>query len=100
MPADLGFLAGHKLEIYTATWCPDCSRLARWLAQNEVAHQNVNIDSVAGAADKLVEETGKRGVPYILVDGKNWVRGYHRDRPMRFDPAVLLAELEAAVAQR
>ena len=97
---DLAFLAGHKLEVYTATWCPDCSRLARWLAQSDVAHENVDIDRVDGAAEKLEEETGKRGVPYILIDGVKWVRGYHKERPMRFDPALLVAELAAAVAQR
>ena len=100
MPTDLGFLTGHKLEVYNTAWCPDCTRLARWLAANQVAHETVDIDRVDRAAEKLESETGKRGVPYILIDGKKWVRGYHKDRPMRFDPAVLVAELEAAVAQR
>jgi glutaredoxin len=100
MAADLGFLAGHELEVYMATWCPDCPRLTRWLAANEIAYGKVDIDRVDGAAEKLEEETGKRGVPYILIDGETWVRGYHRERPMRFDPTVLVAELAAAVAQR
>ena len=98
MPVDLGFIRGHRLDVYTATWCPDCAQLARWLAANEVAHEKVDIDRDAGAAEKIERETGKRAVPFILVDGATWVRGYHRERPTRFDPALLVSELRHAVA--
>jgi glutaredoxin len=94
---DLGFLAGHQLEVYTATWCPDCRRLDRWLAEHGVAHAKIDIDHVDGAAEKLEEETGKRGVPYVLIDGKKWVRGYHKELPARFDPRLFVAELAAAL---
>lgn len=95
--ANLGFLAGHELAVYGATWCPDCRRLERWLDEHGVAHSNVDIDSVDGAAEKLEEETGKRAVPFILVDATKWVRGYHKEMPGRFDPRVLVAELKSAV---
>jgi glutaredoxin len=94
---DLGFLAGHRLAVYMATWCPDCRRLERWLAASGVAHETIDIDHVDGAAAKLEEETGKRAVPFVLVDDASWVRGYHKELPGRFDPRVLVAELQSAV---
>ena len=95
---DLSFLAGHRLEVYSATWCPDCWRLDRWLADNAVVHSVVDIDKVDGAAEELEAATGKRGVPYFKLDGASWVRGYHRELRTRFDPRLLESELRAALA--
>ena len=37
-------------------------------------------------------------IPFILVDGKRWVRGYHREERSRLSGELLLRELAAAVA--
>lgn len=84
------------LQVYTATWCPDCRRLDRWLQEQGLPHQKVDLEAVEGAAEKLEAETGKRAIPFILVNGKRWVRGYHKELPSRFDPALLVQELRAA----
>lgn len=97
MSSAFAFLAGHKLEVFTATWCPDCRRLERVLADAGIAHEKVDIDKVDGAAKELEQQTGKRGVPYIRVDGARWVRGYHKELPTRFDPKLLASELRAAL---
>jgi len=86
-------LHGLDLQVYTATWCPDCRRLDRWLSEHEVPHTKVDIETVEGAAEKLETETGKRAIPFILVNGHRWVRGYHRELPSRFDADLLVAEL-------
>lgn len=97
MKSEVSFLADRKIEVYTATWCPDCRRLDRWLEINQVPHSKVDIDKTDGAAEELEESTGKRGVPYIKIDGAKWVRGYHKELATRFDPALLVRELQAAV---
>ncbi len=89
-------LAKHDLTVYSATWCPDCTRLKSLLAREGVKHTTVDIEADASAADRLVRETGKRAIPFVLVDGKTWVRGYHKELPQRLDLALLLQELEAA----
>ena len=98
MALDLAFLAQHKLEVYSSHGCPDCSRLDRWMKDNSVAHAKVYIDEVDGAADKLENETGKQAVPFILVDGKRWVRGYHKEERSRFNEAKLIEELKQTIA--
>ena len=100
MSEDLGFLKDHTLAVYAATWCPDCHRLERWLKERRVPHRQVLIDQDERAAEKLEEETGKQAVPFILVDGKVWVRGYHGEERSRFSEAKLVEELRAAVGAR
>ncbi len=97
MTSHYAFLAGHRVEVFTTTWCPDCKRLDRVLAEAGIVHEKVDIDKVAGAADELERETGKRGVPYLRIDGKRWVRGYHKELSTRFDPKLFASELEAAL---
>ncbi|WP_306590580.1 glutaredoxin family protein [Geothrix sp. 21YS21S-4] len=91
-------LAGLDLAVYGATWCPDCRRLEAWLAEHGVAHRKVDIEADPGAAEKLEAETGKRAIPFILVGGKQWVRGYHKELPQRLDGDLLVEELLAAGA--
>lgn len=94
--SELAFLDGHEVVVYSETWCPDCTRLDRWAAQKGLGWRKVILSETPGAAEKLEGETGKRAVPFLLVDGRNWVRGYHKELPTRFDERLLLAELKAA----
>jgi thioredoxin reductase (NADPH) len=89
-------LAGLDLEVYGAPWCPDCRRLEAWLAEHGVAHRKVDIEAEPGAAEKLEAETGKRAIPFVLVGGRRWVRGYHKELPQRLDGDLLVSELLAA----
>ena len=90
-------LAGLDLQVYSATWCPDCRRLDGWLKEQGLHIIKVDIETVEGAAERLEAGTGKRGVPYFLVNGKRWVRGYHKELPQRLDTDLLIRELlEAA----
>lgn len=95
-PTDLN---GLDLQVYSAGWCPDCRRLERWLEEAKVAHAKVDIEHAEGAAERLERETGKRAIPFILVNGTHWVRGYHEELPQRLDPALLVQELLAAAGR-
>jgi mycoredoxin len=88
-------LSSLDLKVYSAAWCPDCKRLDQWLAQERIAHTKVDIESDPTAADKLETETGKRAIPFILVNDAHWVRGYHRELPQRLDTELLIRELLA-----
>jgi glutaredoxin 3 len=90
-------LAGHDLAVYSAEWCPDCTRLKALLSRERIAHRLVDVEADSAAADRLVRETGKRAIPFILVDGGVWVRGYHKELPERLNPGLLLKELALAI---
>jgi glutaredoxin len=92
-------LAGLDLQIFSAPWCGDCRRLDGWLAGQGLRFPKVDIEKEEGAAERLETGTGKRGIPYFLVNGKRWVRGYHKELPTRLDTDLLIREiLEAAQA--
>lgn len=89
-------LESIDLQVYSAAWCPDCRRLDQWLAAAGVRHTKVDLETAEGAAGKLERETGKRAIPFVLVNGSRWVPGYHKDLPQRFDPDRFVQEVLAA----
>lgn len=92
-------LATLDLVVYSAPWCGDCRRLDRWMAQAGLVLPKVDIEADAAAAERLERETGKRAIPFVLVNGERWVRGYHKELPSRFDEGVFIREiLETAKA--
>ena len=92
-------LAGLDIRVYSAGWCPDCRRLGAWMEREGLDFPVVDIEAEPEAAERLERETGKRAIPFLLVNGRAWVRGYHRELPTRFDPALLVREVEAAAAK-
>jgi glutaredoxin len=66
----------ETLTVYSATWCPDCRQAKRFLEEHGVRYDLIEIDEDEEAAARLEAETGKRGIPYFVLDGERWVRAY------------------------
>ena len=66
----------RKLTVYSADWCPDCRQAKAFLDQHGVPYDLVEIDKDPAAAKLLEEKTGKRGIPYFVLDDEQWVRAY------------------------
>ena len=94
---DFFFLSGHQVEMYSAAWCGDCRNLKRRLVGTGLTYTEIDIESVPGAAEKLEQETGKRAIPFFLIDARTWVRGYHKELPSRLDLDLLERELRLAL---
>ena len=92
-------LAGMDITVYSADWCPDCRRLEAWMGREGLHFPKGDIEAEPEAAERLEHETGKRAIPFLLVNGRAWVRGYHKELPTRFDPALLVREVEEAAAK-
>ena len=84
------------LIIYSAPWCGDCLRLDRWLKSEGLAFPKVDIEADPDGANRLEQETGKRAIPFVLVNGRRWVPGYHKDLQIRFDPERFVREIQDA----
>lgn len=72
-----------KLTVYTTSWCRDCLTAKRFLAKHQIAFTEVNIDHVAGAAEELVRQVGKRAVPQFVLDDR-WIQPYTPGKGFHF----------------
>ena len=66
----------HKVEVYSAVWCPWCTKVKDFLKQNNVAFMEKDVDADQKYAEELVEKSGQRGIPVTVIDGKNVIVGY------------------------
>lgn len=72
-----------EILLYTAAWCGDCRRARYWLDEHQIPYQPVDIETDSVAAHELETETGKRGIPYLKLDG-HWFRGYRPGSGVNF----------------
>jgi len=63
------------IKIYTTTWCPYCVMAKRLLNARGFDFEEINIEESNISREKLVELTGGRSVPQIIIDGKS-IGGY------------------------
>jgi mycoredoxin len=82
-----------KLIVYSAPWCRDCHIAKRWLAQNNIAFEEINIDETPEAAQEIVRRTGKRAIPQFVVNGE-WVQPYVPGRGFKYQEMAQLFGLE------
>lgn len=69
-----------NIILYTAPMCSDCEKLKVFMDANGVAYESRDIKKNPAWEAELERETGKHGVPYLVVDGR-WVRGYEPRTP-------------------
>jgi mycoredoxin len=56
-----------EITMYGAEWCGDCRRSQRLLNELGIDYSYINIEEVAGAADKVVEiNGGAQSIPVVM----------------------------------
>jgi len=78
-----------KIIMYSAQLCGDCQRLKAFMADHGIPYENRDIREHPECARELEEETGKKGVPYLVINGE-WRRGYEPGKPFSVDFARAL----------
>lgn len=59
----------HRVVYYGADWCPDCRRAKAFLRENEINFMQIDVETVAGAADEVTRlNNGKRIIPTIIIN--------------------------------
>ena len=77
-----------SITMYSADWCGYCVRSKRLLDSLQVSYEIIDVESVPGASEKVIEiNGGKRSIPVILFPD-----GTHLTEPSDID---LKAKLEA-----
>lgn len=64
-----------EIVMYSQKLCGDCQLLKAFMDEQGIAYEVRDIKEDPANAETLEQETGKLGVPYLLIDGE-WKRGY------------------------
>jgi glutaredoxin 3 len=83
-----------KVQVYSTTYCPFCTRAKTLLKQKGVAFEEIDVTDDDDLRERMVELSGgRRTVPEIFINGKI-VGGYDELRAleMRGELDSLLAE--------
>ncbi len=58
------------IKIYTISTCPYCSAAKRLLTSRGIGYKEINIQKEGISRNQLIELTGGRTVPQIIIGGK------------------------------
>jgi len=72
------------IVMYSAKLCGDCQNLKAFMDKHGIPYENRDIREHPEYGEELKAQTGKLGVPYLLIDGE-WVRGYDLGKPFSED---------------
>jgi glutaredoxin 3 len=83
-----------KVQVYTTTYCPFCTRAKSLLKQKGVAFEEIDVTDDDKLRQKMVELAGgRRTVPEIFINGKI-VGGYDELRALE-----MKGELDSLLAE-
>ena len=68
-----------RIRVFSTRTCPYCNMLKDFLMQNNVAFDDIMVDSDYNAAMEMVRLSGQRGVPVADING-NIIVGFDQER--------------------
>jgi thioredoxin reductase (NADPH) len=67
----LGINEQGTIKLFGADWCPDCRRAKRFLQDNQLNFQFIDVDDKEESAEYVMSiNNGKRIIPTLLIDDK------------------------------
>ncbi len=73
-----------EIKMYTTTWCGDCRHAKRFLHEQGILFEEINIEEHDGAAEYVIKiNNGKRIVPTFEVDGRAFNLSPYDERKLR-----------------
>lgn len=60
-----------KVEIYTTSYCPFCTRAKALLRSKNVAFEEIDVTYDERLQEEVQRLSGRRTVPQIFIDGKS-----------------------------
>jgi len=67
-----------KIVVYSTPTCPYCIRAKKFLEDNNIKFENIDVGSNPDKAQEMVDKSGQMGVPVIDVDG-NIITGFDKE---------------------
>ncbi len=68
-----------KVKIYSTPTCPFCIMTKKFLKDNNIEFEDIDVSRDKKAAKEMVMKTGQMGVPVVEIDGEI-VIGFDRDK--------------------
>lgn len=62
-------MQNHRVEIYSADYCSYCHQAKQLLDRKGIKYIEIRVDLDAEKRTEMIERTGRRTVPEILIDG-------------------------------
>jgi glutaredoxin len=75
--------APPRIKIYSTDWCGFCQAEKRFLAEHQLAFDDINIEAEPGQAEEMYRLSGQTGVPFTIITqtGGRTVKILGYDRP-------------------
>jgi len=68
-----------KVEIYTTETCSYCKLAKQFFSKNNIQYTEYDVGKDESKAEEMVEKSGQRGTPVIVIDGQVVV-GFDEDK--------------------
>lgn len=81
-----------EIILYTAKMCGDCQCLKGFMEREKIDFKSRDIVEEPEYAREVEENTGRLGVPYLVIDGK-WIRAYDVGKPFTEEFARSLLDI-------
>jgi mycoredoxin len=60
-----------QIKIYTTSTCSDCRAAKRFLSEQNIPYEEINIEDADGAVEIVMQANqGRRSVPTLDIDGR------------------------------
>lgn len=70
-------MSAKEVKVYSTPTCPNCKMVKKFLEDNNISYQNLNVAEDKTALEDMVSRSGQMGVPVIDIDGE-LVIGYNQ----------------------
>lgn len=68
-----------KITVYSTPTCPYCIRTKKFLEDNNIAFEDIDVSENQEKAQKMIARSGQMGVPVVDIDGQIIV-GFDKDK--------------------
>lgn len=67
-----------SVKVYSTANCPYCKMIKKYLSENNIPFEDIDVGEDAKAAREMIEKSGQMGVPVVEIDGKMIV-GFNKE---------------------
>lgn len=58
------------IKVYSTPTCPYCVMVKKFLAENNIEFEDIDVSSNQAAAQEMVNKSGQMGVPVLEINGQ------------------------------